>query len=363
MSKYLINKGRLKNNKPKKMSFKKEDTMNKKLIKKGKLGNKANGKGKAKGKNKTPFIHDTFFKDVYSEPKYSLDLFRLVLSKREQALFDWNTLKFALTTFIDERAREKRVDLLFSVNLKNSNKKIGVLFLLEHKSSEDPKTLIQLLEYQTTIYRKERIPIIPILFYHGKKKEWKLPLNFHDILKDFKGRLRRRFKKDVLNFRYRLLNVQKLDINTEAKGLTSQVVLFIFKNIWNLGEGKVLDESKIEELFTLSDKLSEEERKSLGLKAINYAQRYYPDFNWEVLLEERGLNQIGGGTMSLWQDTLDEEREKWLKKGLQAGRQEGLQAGRQTVILNMLKEKLDLSVISKVTGLSEAEIKKLKNGQ
>ena len=84
-----------------------------------------------------------------------------------------------------------------------------VLFLLEHKSSEDPNTLIQLLEYQTTIYKEKRMPIIPILFYHGKKREWKLPLNFHDFLKDFRGRLRRRFKKDVLNFRYRLLNVDR----------------------------------------------------------------------------------------------------------------------------------------------------------
>ena len=57
-----------------------------------------------------------------------------------------------------------------------------------------------------------------------------------------------------------------------------------------------------------------------------------------MLLEERGLNQTGGGTMSLWQDTLAEEREKGLRKG----RQEGLQEGQQAVILNMLKEKLDL---------------------
>ena len=121
--------------------------------------------------------------------------------------------------------------------------------------------------------------------------------------------------------------------------------------------------------------MSEEERKNLGLKAINYARRYYPDFNWEVLLEEKGLNQTGGGTMSLWQDTLAEEREqglqegieKGIEKGLQTGRQEGLQTGRQTerqaVILNMLKEKADLSFISKVTGLSEEEINKLKNGK
>ena len=44
------------------------------------------------------------------------------------------------------------------------------------------------------------------------------------------------------------------------------------------------------------------------------------------------------------------------------GRWEGRQEGRQEVVLNMLKEKADISFISKVTGLSAKEIKKLKNG-
>ena len=48
-------------------------------------------------------------------------------------------------------------------------------------------------------------------------------------------------------------------------------------------------------------------------------------------------------------------------EGIQKGRIEGVQKGRQEVILKMLKEKVDIAFISKVTGLSEKEIKKLKN--
>ena len=54
-----------------------------------------------------------------------------------------------------------------------------------------------------------------------------------------------------------------------------------------------------------------------------------------------------------------------LRKGRQEGRQEGeregLRKGRQQVVLNMLKEKADIAFIAKVTGLSEKEIKRLKN--
>ena len=50
------------------------------------------------------------------------------------------------------------------------------------------------------------------------------------------------------------------------------------------------------------------------------------------------------------------------EKGRWEGRQEGRQEERQQVVLNMLKKKLNISVISEVTGLSKTEIKKLKNG-
>ena len=57
------------------------------------------------------------------------------------------------------------------------------------------------------------------------------------------------------------------------------------------------------------------------------------------------------------QDVREIIKEKGRWEGLRKGRREG----RQEVVLNMLKEKVDISFISKVTGLSEKEIQKLKN--
>ena len=53
--------------------------------------------------------------------------------------------------------------------------------------------------------------------------------------------------------------------------------------------------------------------------------------------------------------------EGW-QKGIQEGRQEGWEKRNREVVLNMLQNKLDIPFICKVTGLSEKEIKKLKNG-
>ncbi len=57
------------------------------------------------------------------------------------------------------------------------------------------------------------------------------------------------------------------------------------------------------------------------------------------------------------------EKGRWEgeRQGLKKGRQEGRQEERQQVVLNMLKKKLDISIISEVTSLSEKEIRKLKN--
>ena len=62
-------------------------------------------------------------------------------------------------------------------------------------------------------------------------------------------------------------------------------------------------------------------------------------------------------------DTMEEVGKKNLQKGLQKGRQEGRQAREREVIFNMLQEKLDASLIAKVTGLPEKEVRRLKNSK
>ena len=67
--------------------------------------------------------------------------------------------------------------------------------------------------------------------------------------------------------------------------------------------------------------------------------------------------------MSCYQEVLYKAEQKGLKKGMQKGRLEGRLEERRDVILSMLKEKFDISDISKATGLPKAKILKLKNGK
>ena len=73
----------------------------------------------------------------------------------------------------------------------------------------------------------------------------------------------------------------------------------------------------------------------------------------EKLLIEAGVLKQGG----LMQDV----REIIKEKGRWEGERKGRKERDKEVVLNMLKEKADIAFIAKVTGLSEKEIKKLKN--
>ncbi len=308
------------------------------------------------------FLHDIFFKEIYTQAQHCLDLFRLIFTPQEMALFNWNTLKSEVTTFIDQDSKEKRTDLLLSARLKEAqNKTVGMLFLVEHKSSQAPNIHQQLLEYQTSIYKKTKLPIIPIVIYHGRQKQWNKPLAFQDSLKSFEGALRQAFGKNVLNFSYRLLNISKLNIrDKKIESLLSRPVLFILQNIWRL------EYSTIRDLFKLSKVISIGKRRQLIDKVADYIDRYDPNFSWNVVrnIEAKTITNKEERVMAPLQYSLDEAMAKGVKKGILLGKIEGKEEGkeeeRRQVIANMFQENADIPFIAKVTGVSEAKIKKLQ---
>ena len=320
-----------------------------------------------------PFIHDLFFKEVFSHPKYAKGLFQLNCLKQHFHFLNWNTLKSEATTFIDIKGREKRTDIQFSIETKNSKEKVTLLFLIEHKSYQDPLVLIQMLGYQFGIYEimakdkrgpllvKGLRPVIPILIYQGKDKNWKGPREFQDYL-NWTSELKKRFGAHVVNFRPYFVNIADLDLEKEDKDLTIYPVLYILKYIWDL------DTDKLREFFKLSRPLSLEDRRVLIKSIASYIQKYDPYFSWDLLqdIEEKIITDKEGRVMSLFQHTVDEAVDKAqkesLQEGIRKGMQQGMQQGRKELIVKLLESGLGVQTLCKGTGLSEEEIKKLKNG-
>ncbi|MDE0119118.1 MAG: Rpn family recombination-promoting nuclease/putative transposase [Bdellovibrionales bacterium] len=321
---------------------------------------------KQKLQNKKPtFSHDRFFKAFYSDPELSRELLQLIFSKKELKAYDLKKIKIEKDTF-----EEKRADLVFSLPFKNYPKsRVKIFILLEHKSHYDKNAFSQLLDYQV-LGRKQSIqqvgypqPIITVLFFHGKEPlKWKKSLQEEDFGPLF-SRIPAESRKNMINYEPKIINTQDPKIRKAYKGrkFKGYSIINLLSEIWSLKKKPTV--SKISEAYAEFEEILKDlkgkERRIVELRVLEYLKdnTSLDAKTWEKvekLLVEAGVLKQGG----LMQDVLEIVKEK----GRWEGRQEGRQEERQQVVLNMLKKKLDISVIAEVTGLSEKEIKKLKNG-
>ncbi len=336
-----------------------------------------------KTKNKSPAgHHDIFFKACYSNPRFALELLQLALSKEELDVFDWNGLKSEKDTFQDLRA-----DLVFSVPFKNKpGRKAKLCLLLEHKSRFSRRIYHQILKYKTLIIgqslekTEDDCLVIAIVFYHGKEPwKWAKSLKkglWGRILPEIPSSL----EKDVLDYGMRVLDTHDPQVEKAIgdRDFKSRGFLSALKGVWSLKA----EERGLKEAVSLFDNWTGD-REDLALSVGDYFWSSVPGMTkelWEKLEREAVSKGIfsKGGYMNIREYIKEEGRQegrqegiqKGIQKGIQAGIQEGIQKGIQEgkrnrereVILNMLRNNLDMPLICKVTGLSEEEIKKIQSG-
>ena len=316
--------------------------------------------------------HDSFFKLIFSNPERIKELLLLALTKKEAQAFNLDDIRLE-----KDSHKKKLADLVLSFPFKNyPRKRIEFLVILEHKSYHDKYLFEQGLKYQIlirdhSIKQKGRpLPIILALFYHGKYPlKWKKSLQ-EDNFKDFFDKIPMETRRSMLNYELKIINTKDPKIRKIVRGKKSKIwgVIKLLDEIWGLKQpssrkiktivrdyfGDILKGKTKKEADEILIGLAAYLRDSAGLKLKEWEKA-------EQELIEEGLLKKGGAMDAL---EVIKEKGRWegLRKGRQEGRQEGLQAGRQEVILNMLKKRLDISLISEVTGLPVKKIKALKNG-
>ena len=94
-------------------------------------------------------------------------------------------------------------------------------------------------------------------------------------------------------------------------------------------------------------------------------------FHLKELSREEGLRLVEEARDKAWKDQMAREDDSF-NRGIEQGRAEGVEQGieqgieqgkveeRRNLIINMLKNEMETSFISKITNLSEEEINKLK---
>ena len=133
-------------------------------------------------------------------------------------------------------------------------------------------------------------------------------------------------------------------------------MLFILGKIWEI------DRSSLKKLFLMAKNMSQKsDRETLISQAIEYVRTLRSDIPWKIISEVE--QEVLGKERSMikpFQFSIDRATEKGIKKGRKEGIEKGIEKGREDVALNMLKEGMNVSQVSKITGMSKDKIKALQ---
>jgi len=253
--------------------------------------------------------HDTFFKQIFSDPKrvkILLDIFA------EDIAQDIHSITPINTEILSSKSQKFMVDLLFSCKVEDQDAYIRIV--VEHKSYLDKELPIQLSYYNSAIWEeaiKEKDyypPIINIVFYHGKG-EWNIPKSL-PVIKNIK------LEKYTSKLNYILIDLNRVSdediISKTHQDLCMLWAMLTMKHIFDSIESFI----KVFELIADYIKSQEHIEKSHCIFIVLDYIVSVKDSAEEV---ETILKELTGGDKKVMTLT-----EKWKMEGLQEGLKKGL---------------------------------------
>ena len=120
-------------------------------------------------------VHDNFFKKLFKKREEVTDFIKHALPKEIVDNLNLADLELDPTDYIDETFDDTYADIVYTCKYKGKTD-IKIAFLFEHKSNYEAHPHLQLLGYILRIWeidvtqKRKFKPVIPILFYHGKRR-------------------------------------------------------------------------------------------------------------------------------------------------------------------------------------------------
>ncbi|MCP3660411.1 MAG: Rpn family recombination-promoting nuclease/putative transposase [Bacteroidetes bacterium] len=84
-------------------------------------------------KEKSPNLHDQFFKEAFSNPEVTIDLFKHHLPPEIFKKIDTKKLQLTNKSFITEEYTDKHSDLIFKTKIENTNAYIYTIRTSKYK--------------------------------------------------------------------------------------------------------------------------------------------------------------------------------------------------------------------------------------
>jgi predicted transposase/invertase (TIGR01784 family) len=302
-------------------------------------------------------IHDKFVRDSFSDPERAAASFEKILPPEFVSQLDLSRLVKYQESYLDEKLKEYFSDLVFEVPLStHADEKVDIVILFEHKSKPDKYVLVQVGYYMFAHYfrcihakpKKKLKPIVPLVYYQGKKK-WKEPELWH-LFKDYPDTIR--YYIPTLNYIFIALHTVPDKTLESIKNIMMTVALMAQK--WRDDPARLVED--------ITRKLSLFENKEIDW---NFLQKIFVYILHTSEIESDDVqkliesvpNNIKEEVMTTYARIQKEERAK--------GRVEGKRENQIEIVLASFDDKLPISQIARITKLSEAEVKEIlrENGR
>ena len=298
-------------------------------------------------------------------------IFRKILdNKQEAANFINKTLKLKKTikpeqlekynsSFITENLQNRESDVIYKIK----DKKIFIL--IEHQTKIDYKMPYRILEYEYELIRSEndykglgtkdyKIPaVISIVLYTGKQK-WNVKKYIEEVQERLEGYEEIKLAKydvvDVNDFSKEELIKEKSFLSKamliEKAKDNKEIIKYLEEIITEINENEEIYAEEIKQLFTIMI------NQILRIKIGNEKA--------EEFIKNIKKGKGGKRKMMTVFETIEQDNKRIFRRGKKEGIIQGEINGKLKVIKNMLKENLPIDLISKITGISQQEINKMK---
>ena len=298
---------------------------------------------KKKQKPKTHHKHDKMFRKILNNEKEVAKLINQELDPEKEVKAE--DIEKYETKFVSSRYEDREADIVYKLKDKE------VFFLIEHQTKVDKEMPNRIAEYSLHIMNSRKArdkkvePVVsPIVIYAGMEK-WTVRTSLEEGQEEFKHR-----KGSSSILRYNLVDIRKVEDAIE-KGTA-------------IARMSVIEKLKTkEEIIETVDKFAE------NIKTKEEREEFAEELEYilEDRLEEKDLKRIkkiilkeeGDGSMSHVHEVLRRDAERERRKAKQEGKQEGRKEGRKEGIIcvakNMLKEKIDIDFIIRMTGLKKEQ--------
>ena len=310
-------------------------------------------------------IHDSGYKKLFSNRTIFRQLLETFVNQEWVHALDFDKCEPLDKSFISEHYKETESDLIYKVQF--HDREVYIYILIEFQSTVDLFMALRVLNYITNFYMDflvnnsgvNKLPaVFPIVLYNGSAP-WTAPVNLSALIEQTPP-----LGTFALDFQYFLIaeNQYSQDALLKIRNIVS--TLFLAESHYDLE----MLEVELLNLFSLE----------VDKEAVSLFLNWFRQLAFHGRLESDDYQSLESiyrteeEVKTMLVTALERERERFFQNGLREGKQEGLLEGKQEGLLEgeqkgrietakaMLAKGMEITFISEITNLPEAQLLLLK---